>query len=303
MLQQCFKGYSNLDPPEKQQKAIPFSVLRTMILLAAIDITSLDYAIAELTMGAFFFAMRSCEYSKSGKEESKRTRILCLRNIRFFKNRVQIPHDSPLIHIADYVDITFEFQKNDLRNDSVGMYRSTSGAEYCAVSTWAKIVTRLWSYEGTTMDTKVNTAMYKNAKGKLIKTEISSYRIRTKIRAAVKAIGKEKLGFESTDVGCHSIRSGAAMALYLGHVPVLTIMIIGRWKSDAFLRYIRKQVALFSENLTDRMLDVDSFFTTPDFDRVQQAASSSSPTPPLNTENGPSRSWGVYHHQPAIECH
>jgi hypothetical protein len=54
------------------------------------------------------------------------------------------------------------------------------------------------------------------------------------------------------------------MALYLGHVPVLTIMIIGRWKSDAFLRYIRKQVALFSENLTDRMLDVDSFFTTPE---------------------------------------
>ena len=153
------------------------------------------------------------------------------------------------------------------------------------------------------MDTKINTAVYTNAKGKKITCEISSYRIRSKIRATVDAIGKENLGFESKDVGCHSIRSGAAMALYLGHVPVLTIMIIGRWKSDAFLRYIRKQVALFSENLTDRMLTVDSFFTTPDFDRVQQAASNSSPTPPLNTQNGPSRSWGVYNHQPAITCH
>ena len=253
-------------------------------------------------MGAFFFAMRSCEYCKAGTEDSKRTRILRLRNIRFFKNKKLIPHNSPLIYTADYVDITFEYQKNDQRNDSVGMYRVTIGTDFCPVIIWANIVTRIWSYEGTTMDTKINTAVYTNSKGKKICTEISSWRVRSKIRATVDAIGKENLGFDSSDVGCHSIRSGAAMALYLGHVPVLTIMIIGRWKSDAFLRYIRKQVALFSENLTDRMLEVDSFFTTPDFDRIQQAATNSSPTPPLNTENGPSRSWGVYKHQSVVPC-
>ena len=87
-------------------------------------------------MGAFFFAMRSCEYCKAGKEDSKRTRILWLRNIRFFKNKKLIPHDSPHISNADYVVITFECQKKDQRNDSGSMYRSTKGAQFDAVSIW-----------------------------------------------------------------------------------------------------------------------------------------------------------------------
>ena len=84
------------------------------------------------------------------------------------------------------------------------------------------------------------------------------------------------------------------MALYLAKIPTLTIMIIGRWKSDAFLRYIRKQVALFSHNLTDKMLESEHFFTTPDFQRVQQA----NVAPHMSTheaEYGPSRHWGTYH--------
>ena len=234
-MQQCFKGYVNLDPPEKQQKAIPFTVLLFMMKLAG-D-CPLAIVIAQLAMGAFFFAMRSCEYSKAGNEEKKRTKILCLRNIRFFKDNKEIAHGPNMLfplHECDYVYITYEVQKNDERNDSVGMYRSKSKAKYDSVSVWADIVTRLWSYEGTTMDTKVNTYQYVNKAGKLITSEISSYRIRTKLRTAVKVMGKGELGFESHEVGCHSIRSGAAMALFLAHVPVLTIMIIGRWKSDAF---------------------------------------------------------------------
>ena len=83
------------------------------------------------------------------------------------------------------------------------------------------------------------------------------------------------------------------MALYLAQVPTLTIMIIGRWKSDAFLRYIRKQVSLFSQNLTDKMLQTQHFFTTPDFDRASAIAT----VPPFTTEeteNGLSRHWGTH---------
>ena len=44
------------------------------------------------------------------------------------------------------------------------------------------------------------------------------------------------------------------MAMYLGECPVFVIMMIGRWSSDAFLRYIRKQVEQFSHNVSRRML-------------------------------------------------
>ena len=250
--------------------------------------------------------MRSCEYSKAGNEEKKRTKILCLRNIQFFKDNKEVQHGPNMLiplDTCDYVYITYERQKNNSKNDSVGMYRSKSKAKYDSVTVWAAIVTRLWSYEGTTMDTKVNTYQYRNAKGKLVTTEISSYRIRVKLRVAVKMMGKGTLGFDSTECGLHSIRSGAAMALFLAGVPVLTIMIIGRWRSDAFLRYIRKQVALFSQNLTDKMLQVNSFFTMPDFHRAQASDTRMEPSPAnTSTENGPSRSWGIFHHEPAVSC-
>ena len=44
------------------------------------------------------------------------------------------------------------------------------------------------------------------------------------------------------------------MAMYLGKCPVYTIMMIGRWSSDAFLGYIRKQVEELSHNVPQRIL-------------------------------------------------
>ena len=134
-MQQYFKGCVNLDPPEKQQKVIPFSVLLSMMKLAGN--CALAIAIAQLAMGAFFFAMRSCEYSKAGNEEKKWTKILCLRNIRFFKDNKEVPHGPNMLiplESCDYVYITYERQKNYSKNDSVGMYRSKSKAKYDSVT-------------------------------------------------------------------------------------------------------------------------------------------------------------------------
>jgi len=53
------------------------------------------------------------------------------------------------------------------------------------------------------------------------------------------------------------------MAVYLAHVPVFTIMLLGRWSSDAFLRYIRKQVKEFSREISSKMVQQEHFFTVP----------------------------------------
>ena len=47
------------------------------------------------------------------------------------------------------------------------------------------------------------------------------------------------LGFTGDDVGTHLIRLSLAMALYLAKITVATIMLLGRWCSDAFLLYVR----------------------------------------------------------------
>jgi hypothetical protein len=54
------------------------------------------------------------------------------------------------------------------------------------------------------------------------------------------------------------------MAMYLGKCPVFMIMLIGRWSSDAFLRYIQKQAMEFSQNAAKRMLACQNFRHIPD---------------------------------------
>ena len=49
------------------------------------------------------------------------------------------------------------------------------------------------------------------------------------------------------------------MAKYLGKCLVFIIMRIGRWSSDAFLCYIRKQVMDFSQNVATKMLSCKNF--------------------------------------------
>ena len=84
------------------------------------------------------------------------------------------------------------------------------------------------------------------------------------LQDAVGAIREARLGFNKKSVGTHSIRSGAAMALYLGECPVFMIMLIGHWSSDAFLRYIQKQVMEFSQNMAKKMLLCQNFRHIPD---------------------------------------
>jgi hypothetical protein len=77
-------------------------------------------------------------------------------------------------------------------------------------------------------------------------------------------MGEEELGFTAEMIGTHSNRSAAAMAMYLNGIPTYTIMLIGRWSSDAFLLYIRKQVQEFTRGVSNRMINTSSFYTIPD---------------------------------------
>ena len=64
-----------------------------------------------------------------------------------------------------------------------------------------------------------------------------------KIKSVMDKIGVKRLGFTHHDMGTHhSIRTSfATMLSYLKIDPTL-IMLNGRWKSDAVLRYIRTDI-------------------------------------------------------------
>jgi hypothetical protein len=219
-----------------------------LVQLAKSNTTETQKAIIQLAIGAFFFACRSCEYLKVENAEERRSDILRLRNIRFLKRGKVVKHDDKIVHLADCVSITFEMQKKDEKDDTVTQHRSDDEL-LCPVKIWVALVRRVRSYEGSDDDTPVS-AVWRG--GTL--EHVSSKELTASLEAAIESIGWDRLNLKPGDIGTHSIRSGAAMAMYLGEIPVCTIMMIGRWSSDAFLRYIRKQVEQFSRNVSNKMI-------------------------------------------------
>ena len=134
-----------------------------------------------------------------------------------------------------------------------------SGDELCPVKAWGKITKRILQYPKTNMDTPVNYVLI-NEKP----FYISSRDIMNMIRFTVAMIGENELGFGPDNVGTHSIRSSFAMFLYLKRVGDSRIMLQGRWRSLAFMDYIRPQVDEFSAGLSKLMTKVQDFYTVPD---------------------------------------
>jgi hypothetical protein len=255
LLLRQYQAYKNDDPQQKQQKALPFIVLNK---LAKQQVTELDIALSQLTIGAAFFACRSCEYSIIPKTEERRTKLLCLRNIRFFKDGHLISAPLASLELTDSVTITFEMQKNDDKFETV-IYGWTDDPVLCPVLQWARLANCIWSYEGTTRDTPVCT--FQRRGGQVDTIALSQVLMR--LQTASQSVGSASLGFKPKEIGTHSLRSGAAMEMYLAGVSVYTIMLIGRWSSNAFLRYIRKQLEQFSPHVAKQMLTLRSFCTIP----------------------------------------
>ena len=87
--------------------------------------------------------------------KKRKTKQLKIRNIRFFKNNIEIRDNTrALILFADMVSITFEFQKNKLKNITVTQPRS--GKMIYPIIIWTKIVRRVLSYKDTTLNTYLN---------------------------------------------------------------------------------------------------------------------------------------------------
>ena len=84
------------------------------------------------------------------------------------------------------------------------------------------------------------------------------------LRAVTLSFGEEKLVFSHKEVVTHSIRSGFAMELYLAKVYPETIMIMGRWASSTFLRYIRIQVSDLRKGISTLMTNNHAFYSIPE---------------------------------------
>jgi len=135
----------------------------------------------------------------------------------------------------------------------------------CLVHQWAALVQHISAYPGLMTSTTVNTVMNQMGISLLShQPNCWSAKLLNKLHSSITAIGLEAFGFSANEVGLHSIWSRAAMAMYLNKIPVYTIMLVGRWSSDAFLWYNQKMVQEFIIGVSSAMITTDDFFTIPE---------------------------------------
>ena len=135
-------AYKTIDGPVKHQKALVPEVYRWLLCHAA---HPRELARAHLLAGALFFAMRSCEYSKTQNSKHQKTKPIRPIDITFRNGPQIIPHDNPAIFNAETVEITFEDQKNGVLKDQVVQQRSND-PELDPPKHWAQTITHLRSY-------------------------------------------------------------------------------------------------------------------------------------------------------------
>ncbi len=93
----------------------------------------------------------------------------------------------------------------------------------CPVRTWAAIIKRLASYPGASPTDTVNLFRYPDGK----KHMFSGSELLKCLRLVATTLGADVLGFTAKEIGLHSARSGAAMAMYFGSCPSFHNHVIG----------------------------------------------------------------------------
>ena len=205
--------------------------------------------------------MRSCEITAT--TTPGRTKIIRLKCVVFRDaTHREIPHSSKQeLPMARRVTVTFENQKNGLKMDKRTQER-TGDSVMCPVRRLASLVLRVLDrVPGAEQETPIGSIQQTTGGTRVI----TSSELRWSLRSAcTKGGGSSTFGYDASDIGTRSIRSGAAMGLFLMNQPVAKIMILGRWSSDAFLDYIRPQVLEWTNQLSGDMIHNDSFFDAAD---------------------------------------
>jgi len=260
-LRRQYAAYQREDPPPDRVKPIPFQVVlylttTAFAVLAAAEGTK---AIADMILLAFFFLLRPGEYTSSNRQtDSSPFRLMdvCLRSGHTYMDVLRC--DFATLDTADFASLTFTNQKNGVKGEKIGHVRSGHHLA-CPVLAIIRRVKHLRLHNAS--PTTPLSSYFSTGTNKWCK--VLSQDITANLRQAVTVLTPTALGFELKDIEARSLRSGGAMALLISNVDTDKIRLLGRWKSDAMLRYLHVQALPLSYRFAERMIANGSFTLHP----------------------------------------
>ena len=206
---------------------------------------------------SLYFCLRSCEYTKTNSH--RRSTQFRLRDIQFQDGRGTIPFNSPdsCFINALVVNFSLDTQKNSARGESLSMENT------CLTLCFPVVACAHHFLHLHNNDADLNTPMCvyfgcKGAEGK----SVTSIHLVALLRRWAGKIGFARFGFHPHKIGSHSLQLCGAMTLHKSGQSDITIKVIVRWRSDAFLIYLQGQVATFTKGVSADMNKVMWFTST-----------------------------------------
>jgi hypothetical protein len=213
-----------------------------------------------LSILGFFWLLRPSEYLDT--HHAGRTEAFRLCDVTFHIHDRQIPatefslNDETEILAITRATLTFSDQKNAVRGEQIS-HASTDDPFFCPCKALARLCrhirahstdphARLYSYwDGLGNPRTATTALITNALRHAARDLVST------------------TGIDPNLLSACSLRPGGATALLCANVDADVIQLLGRWKSDAMLRYLRVAAHANYTNYAQHMLRAGDFTFAP----------------------------------------
>ena len=226
------RGYKKADPNPVRLKPIPVEVLFKAYDLARAAGDAHSLCTADMIWLAFFFLLRTGEYSSP----TATTHPFTLDDVhlqigaRILDVATASERD---LDVVDHVSLEFRDQKNGHRGERVG-HGCSAHRFACPVKVVIRRIKYLRSIEAP-MDTYL--CAYLSRRGSIVNLRAST--ITAHLRSALLAC--PCLDYPAKAICAESLRASGAMALLNEGVDSCVISMIGRWNSDAMLDYLHVQ--------------------------------------------------------------
>ena len=263
LLDAFLKSMRDRDDPAT--RSYPANTVIIRALYDALDTAHHRYgtlnAIAiDLIIVAFYWLLRPAEYLDGNAESKSQAFRLC--DIYLTANGRQLCATDPSLNeVADehitYGVLTFTDQKNGVRGEQVG-HKATNDPQLCPCKALSRLARRLRAINAPKESPMCTYRDTYTGQLKLVKPTIVTNALR---HAA--AFVQDKTGIDPVLLSARSLRPGGATALLCAGVDKDAIQLLGRWKSDAMLRYLRIQAYAVSANFAQRMLDHGGYTFAP----------------------------------------
>jgi hypothetical protein len=244
-LSQIYDGWRKEDPPTTKQLPVEADVPKLLAERRLISTaTSLNRAIGDLSLIAFYYLLRIGEYTvKGNRNNTKQTIQFKYEDVTFFKkNRAGqllcLPRNAPAHLIATADGTTLKLDNQKIGWKGVCIYQEANGKEYlCPVRALGRRFLHIRKHGGSAK-TFLSSYWSQDTRADVTAEHIS----RALKHAATELKYPTTIGIPIERINTHSLRSGGSNALALAGYLDTQIQKMGRWRGATFKEYIREEL-------------------------------------------------------------